>query len=153
MTMNKPFASLNPVGKGHNFNVRGFSLIEILIAMVVLSVGILAVTKMELVSMRSNTRSASLTEASSVARATMDRLLNLDYDAAELSDTSADSTAGLTDATPSTADYHQTDGRFDIFWNVAENQPINNCKTIQVNVTWNMGGEVKSTSFSAIKNR
>jgi len=130
-----------------------FTLIEVLIAMLVLAVGILAVTNMELVSMRTNSRSAAMTEATSLARTTMDRLLNLDFDAAELVDTNNDGTDGLSDATTATADFYQAAGRYDVFWNVAESQPVNNCKTIQVNVIWVFGGETKSTNFSSVKNR
>ena len=57
-----PSVSL-PLIRNGDRNERGVSLIEILIAIAIFSIGILAVVKMQTAAMRANTFSANLTRA------------------------------------------------------------------------------------------
>lgn len=132
---------------------QGFTLVEILISLVVFSIGIMAVTMMQGSSMKLNTHSGSITEATSLARSKMEDLLNRGYDDADLKDTNTDSLAGLSAYCTDTADFHETSGRYDIYWNVAEDQPVNNAKTIQVFVKWTLQSGTKNVSFASIKAR
>lgn len=60
-------------------NNQGFTLIESLIAMLVLTIGILAVNTMQISSIRGNTSANKLTVASTLAGNSYERLLNVAY--------------------------------------------------------------------------
>jgi len=131
-------------------NQQAFTLIEVLLAMLIFAVGILAVTSMDLTSTRVNSRAADMTEATALTRQKMEELLNMDFDDANLTDTNGNGLAGFDDDATNTADFSETSGRHTIFWNVAENQPVNDAKTIRVIVTWQNRGENKNVSFDSI---
>lgn len=60
-------------------NNQGFTLIEALIAMLVLAIGILALNTMQISSIRGNTTANKLTEVSTLAGNCYERLLNVSY--------------------------------------------------------------------------
>ena len=62
-------------------NTQGFTLIEALIAMLVLTIGILALNTMQTTSTKGNTTANKLTVASSLAGNSYERLLNMPYNA------------------------------------------------------------------------
>lgn len=118
----------------------GASLIEVLIAVFLFSVGGMAVLQMVIGSMRVNEHTRQIDAASNAARARMEQLLGLQYDSAgthdALLDRTADGPAGLEAANPTAADWHETVGPYRIYWNLAHNQPVNNTLTISVVATW-----------------
>lgn len=57
----------------------GFTLIEVLVAMMILAVGILAVASMQEHSIRANAYAARVTDATTVAQDKMEELLSLNY--------------------------------------------------------------------------
>ena len=61
-------------------NKQGFTLIETLIAMLLLAIGILAVNKMQITSIRGNTTANKLSVSSTLAGNSYERLLNVSYD-------------------------------------------------------------------------
>lgn len=65
-------------------NNQGFTLIEALIAMVVLAVGILGVNAMQISSISGNTTANKLTESSTLAGNSYERLLGVSYDDATM---------------------------------------------------------------------
>lgn len=65
-------------------NSQGFSLIEAIIAMLVLTIGILALNTMQMSSLKGNTTANKLTIASTLAGNSYERLLNLPYDDATM---------------------------------------------------------------------
>ena len=64
---------------------NGFSLIEVLLGLVILAVGLLAVAGMQVVSIRGNSISHRLTEATSLIQNRMDELKRWPFDDAGLS--------------------------------------------------------------------
>lgn len=68
-------------------NQKGFTLIEALVAMVILSIGILSVSTMQISAINGNATANKLTVATSVANYCYERLWNTPYDEAMLSDT------------------------------------------------------------------
>ena len=120
-------------------NQKGFSLIEILIAITVFAIGILAVGGMQITAIKGNSFANDLTKATTLAQDRMEKLIGLSYDDDSLDDT---------------ADHNATDpdGRYNISWNIATDHPIDNTKTIRVNIRWTDKGtpkEVKITSMKA----
>lgn len=137
-------------------NDKGFSLIELLIAVFVFSVGILAVASMQLQAVGSNSGSLIISQATSLAEAKAEELMALDFNHADLQDLDGDDNAGLGngsegntppafDNNPGTvgdADYMEPspDGFFSTYWNVRNNWPNANSKTVRIIVRWAGGG-------------
>jgi len=140
---------------------RGFTLIEVMIAVVILVVGILAAANMQITATTRNTYAGWLTEAATEAQSHIEFLAGLPYEDPNFpgladddwDDKDGDGLAGLDDRTAPTADGNATsaDGRYNIFWNVALNQPIANNKTVRVIVTWTERGAPKRVVVDYIK--
>lgn len=115
---------------------KGFTLIEILIAITIFAVGMLAVAGMQISGIQGNATAKALTGGASWAADRVERLMSLSYDHADL--------AGG-------AHPDQTEGRYTISWNVTDNAPINNVKTVAVTVRWEDRGRDKSLTLNYYK--
>lgn len=136
---------------------RGFTLIEAMVAMMVLTIGILAVYMMQINAIDGNYRSSHVTIASNWAAQRIEQIISMPYD--DLVDTDGDGTDqdadgdgvdddtdgvndavdgnfGLDDTTAATADGNATspDGEYTIFWNIADNFPVAGVRTIRVHI-------------------
>ncbi|RKZ91851.1 MAG: hypothetical protein DRQ43_09650 [Gammaproteobacteria bacterium] len=131
----------------------GFTLIEVMIAMFVLTVGILAVAMMQITSINGNKTAFDISEASFLAESKLEELLSIPFDNVDVIDTNDDEDAGLNNNTTGTADNNATsgNGRYTILWNIADDFPETNTKTIKVIVNWDYKGDSKSLSISGIK--
>jgi type IV pilus assembly protein PilV len=105
-------------------NQEGFTLIEVLIAMAIFAVGILALAGLQVTYIGGNASAQMQTEATALGAQVIEHLKSLPFDAAELD---------------SAANPHQPpaggSGPYDVRWTVADNTPVNNAKTIAVTVT------------------
>jgi len=134
-----------------NKKEKGFTLIEVLIAISILTVGILAMASMQISSIRGNYFSSNLTGGTNWAQDKVEYLISLDYDHNDLKDTDGDGNGGLDDTTSATSDYPpETHDIYTLYWNVAPDWPVNNTKTIRVIVTW-VDKATKSVSLDYIK--
>ncbi|MBK5099684.1 MAG: prepilin-type N-terminal cleavage/methylation domain-containing protein [Desulfobacteraceae bacterium] len=122
----------------------GFTLLEVILAISILTIGILAVGSMQVSAIRGNATASCLTEGTVLAADQIEKLMALPYADSNLGDTDGDGSEGLNDATQATADHQATEGRYILYWNVADNAVIDNTKTINVIVTW-MDREVRKT--------
>ena len=113
---------------------KGFTLVEILIAIVVLAIGVLAMGQMQIASIRGNSIANTLTEATTLAQDRMENLIGLSYN---------DLTAGSHPG-PNNPIYN-------ISWNITLDYPINNTKEIRVIVTWLDKGLTKTVSITSMK--
>ncbi len=78
---------LNPMPCSKNqASCRGFTLIEVLIAMAIFAIGILAVTSMQIRSINQNSTARLQTEATTLAVEWMEQLLALPYEDARLNE-------------------------------------------------------------------
>jgi prepilin-type N-terminal cleavage/methylation domain-containing protein len=102
-------------------NQEGFTLIEVLIAMAIFAVGILALAGLQVTYIGGNASAQMQTEATALGAQVIEHLKSLPFDAAELD---------------SAANPHQPPAGgsepYDVQWTVAE---VNNTKTIDVTVT------------------
>lgn len=132
--------------------MRGASLIEVLIALFLFSVGALAVLQMTVGSFQVNDHARNIDGASNTARSRMELLLGLPYDDPLLIDITADGAAGLEDVGGGNADFTQSSGRYEVSWNIANNQPVNRAKTISVIATWNDSlGQARRVIYQTIR--
>lgn len=121
-------------------NQKGFSLIELIIAITIFAVGLLAVTSMQMTSVKGNADSQYISEATYLGQEQLEKLLNLPFDDADLTDTTAT-------GTPHTL----TNGNFIYNWLVTDDDILTNTKTIQLDVTYNNRGITKQTRIVAVK--
>jgi len=134
---------------------NGFTLLEILIAISLLTIGLLAVASMQVMAIRGNSFSGGTTEATKLAMDRIELLMTLDYDDPDLDDTNDDGTAGLNNADAATADqsraYTNDNGLlYNIYWNTARNSPAPDTTTIRVFVIWSERGVQRSLFLNSI---
>ncbi len=134
----------------------GFTLVEVMIAMVVFIIGVLAVAALHVTSIRGNASASSFTEATTHAGDWIETLMTLPYNDGRLQDGSGtgDGVNGLNDTVDNGgADFSQktTDMRYTIDTNIADNAAVVYTKTIRVIVTWDDGNQRRKASFDVIK--
>ena len=103
---------------------RGFGLIELAIALVVLAIGVLGLASLMPAGTRSAAKSGEVTRASELASELAERLLATPYFDPDLA-------AGSHTSSPSPAL-----GGYYLTWVVEPNQPISSCKRVTVTVRW-----------------
>ena len=156
-------------------NQNGFTLIEIMIAVTVLTIGILAIAKMQLSAVKGNSYASGLTEASTLAQDKMEELMSLAYDDSDLDDDDGDGTGrdvdndgfdddtnddtgnnfGLDDTTSPDGGPEQYIGQtsiqYAIDWNIAIDEPVTDSKRIRVHVLWRQNGVNKRLTLNSVK--
>ena len=121
---------------------QGFTLIEVLIAIVILTVGLLAVGTMQISAIRGNFMSGNTSIALSLAGEKMEELLNKDFNDVELTDSNTGNNSTLSSIT--SVDDQQNISEEGVvgasafyrrIWNIADlSSPTR--KNIMVIVTW-----------------
>ena len=101
---------------------QGFTLVEILIAMAVFAIGILAVGSMQISAIENNASARMRSEATVLAADKLEDLMSSDYDDPGLSDALH---AELSD-----------NGIYRVTWGVTTNYPSFAVKTIELTVCW-----------------
>jgi type IV pilus assembly protein PilV len=137
------------VNKQQSHNDAGFTLIEVLIALMVFSIGILGISLMQLQAIRGNSVANHLTEATVFGSDQIEQMLSWDYDDNRLSDNNAYT---MPDGNP--ADGHQADSDnfCQAYWQINDNTPpVPGSKTIDVTVFWNQKGALKRFTLSVVK--
>lgn len=119
-------------------NQNGFTMIEILIAVSIFAIGMLAVASMQISGIHGNATAGSLTGAATWAADRMETLLGLPYDHADLDPAGNPHSGG-------------TQGRYTIEWNVIADEILPNTKTIRVSVEYSDRGRNKTVSFNYYK--
>lgn len=120
-------------------DIKGFTLIEVLIVLAIFSIGILAVAAMQMTSTKGNASARRITEATALAENQIENLMQLSYDHADLN--------------PATNPHSSTQGSYSINWNVTEvdldTNGTNDSKKVDLTVNWNYGGD-RSVSIQYI---
>lgn len=146
----------------------GFTLLEVLIAMAILTVGILGLYSMHTTAITGNSRANQLTTAATLNSTQLEIVASRAYNDSSLDDTDGDGTNkdsnkdgvddggnnfGLDDATAATADdtFTTADGKFTVFINVAIDVPMENMKTIFVHVQDNQSRLLRPVVFEYYK--
>ena len=152
---------------------NGFTLIEALIAIAILTIGILGISGMQLSAIQGNHGAMILTEETNEASSRLEQMLSMPYDSDSNSidddgDGSIDEadeqfvdgggtnngSAGLDDgplnSNTSDGSLVTSDGKYTIYWNVAAAYPQTGMKTIRVFVQNNAGAK-KTVFFTHYK--
>ena len=111
-------------------------MLEIIIAMSILSIGLLALASLQLSTIRGKAFASGLTEGSVLAANRMGKLLALPYTDAAL--------------TPGSHTAPKPPEGYAITWQVSDNNPVRNTKTIHLTVTWADQGIKKSVAMSRV---
>jgi len=137
-------------------NKNGFTILEVLFAILIFSFGILAVASMQITSISGNDRANIGSEATTIAGDKLEELMSLNYVDAALLDADGDGTLqdlnddGVDEVGPdftfglldedAAADFQEnppgTQGIYQLFWNIADDEPGLNTKRISVVVRW-----------------
>jgi prepilin-type N-terminal cleavage/methylation domain-containing protein len=129
---------------------KGFTLVEVLVAMVVFSLAILAVGKMQIVAMQVTSAASRLTRGTTIAQDTIEQLMTLPYTDALLSDaTEVGEVTTRTDQTD--PDRIKPPQGYSITLSVDQDTPSAGVKTINLTVTWKNRGQPKSFSLAFFK--
>ncbi|TRO80310.1 type IV pilus modification PilV family protein [Desulfuromonas acetexigens] len=130
----------------------GFTLIEVLITLVIFAVGILGLALMQISAIKGNSVANRVTEAANIASDQIEQIFSWDYNDNRLEE-DTNGTYTLTNGADQVADGHRLDagGNYDIIWNVQENTPVADSKTVAVTVIWFDKGQSKALILSTIK--
>lgn len=104
---------------------KGFTLVEVIVALTVIAIGILGISVIFPLASRDVSKSGMSTKALELAQEKIEELHSRAYNSAQLMPavTHADSLNPINDA------YNRT-------WYVVENQPMAGCKTVEMTVAW-----------------
>jgi len=144
---------------------QGYTLIESLIAIAILAFGLMAVATMQITAIKANAIASGMSQGLALAQTKVEELMNLPYSA--LDDTDLDGTDqdlnddgvdddgenfGLDDTVEDSDHYTPgTDDRYKVSWNVAEDEPVTDSRTIRVIVTWTEKGKDKRITLDFVK--
>lgn len=118
---------------------RGFTLIEVMVALVVFAVGVLSLAMLIPLGTKGISRSGQTTRASELSVSTMERLLSTPYDDGDLSVGTHNDPGN-----PYTGSYY-------VQWVVEGDQPITSCKRITVRVRWPRSNSATNVRLVGVK--
>ena len=119
---------------------KGFTLLEVIVAISILTFGLLAVASMQMTAIRGNYNASNITEATTVAQDRLEDLMGLLY-----SDPLLDPGNGMSDPAP------PSPSGYTITYDVLNNNPITNTRLIAVTVQWQDKGVQKQTVLTCVK--
>ena len=126
--------------KGRPIGGGGFTLLEVIVAISILTFGLLAVASMQMTAIRGNYNASNITEATTVAQDRLEDLMGLLY-----SDPLLDPGNGLSDPAP------PSPSGYTITYDVLNNNPMANTRLIAVTVKWQDKGVQKQSVLTCVK--
>lgn len=117
---------------------QGFTLLEVIFAVSILTVGILAVGAMQASSIRGNAFAWGTSEATNIAMGQIESLMDLPYNDDDLEDLDGDNHGPI------------SNGQYDITWTVDDDAFMNQTKTVNVTVSWTDHGATRNVVISFI---
>jgi prepilin-type N-terminal cleavage/methylation domain-containing protein len=114
---------------------KGFTLVELLVTMVLISIFTVGLASFNVMAIKSNSYSRLSTQATVLAKDKMEALKNMNYDA-------------MVSGGPETVGTI-----FSRQWTVENNVPVSNTKTVTVNVSWLLNGVTRTVTIRSIIDR
>ncbi len=147
-------------------NENGFTLIEALVAMVILTIGIMSLYSMQITSIQGNSTASQITTAATAGANQVENIFAMDYDL--LLDTDTDGLPGLQDSQccfdGNDPDHNEVAGcaakadgcapgpdGYAIYWNVAVDEPMPATKRVVVTVARTDRGVRKNVVYEYMK--
>ncbi|MCD4718376.1 MAG: prepilin-type N-terminal cleavage/methylation domain-containing protein [Desulfobacula sp.] len=133
---------------------NGFSLVEVLIAIAVLSIGLLSIAAMQASAIRGNAKSYNLTQRTTTASNHIEYFLNLPFNDPNLTAGNHDpENDGIDNDGDGNTDEADDDGEFDysVTWNVTDD--TSNKKTITLTLAGTYYGAAKIITINTVKIR
>lgn len=121
--------SAEPGVKTHR--TEGFSLIEVMVAMVILGIGLLGVAQMIPMAMAGVTQAGVRTRAVQAAQEQLDDLRSTDF----------------SDAALQAGTYSETQGNYTLDWVITDDDPVARTKRIDVTASWQTVGGTRSATL------
>jgi len=121
----------------------GFTLMEVLIAITILSVGLLAIASMQISAIQTTGGAKSVSKGILLAEDRMEYLISRPYSPTPPTTVLS---AGVNKPDPLT-----TPAGFTITYDVVNNNPTPNCKLITISVQWTDRGVNKTTTLTSVK--
>ena len=133
--------------KGRPNGEGGFTLLEVIIAISVLTIGLLAVASMQLAAIRGNDNAAHISEGTTLAQDRLEKLLAMSYTDAQILD------GNPAVGTPTTYTVATPPGftGYNLRYSVDVNNPVLNSKLISVTISWQYKGALKQTVLTCVK--
>ena len=129
--LRRRFRPLRGVGRDAS-RERGFSMVELLIAMVVMAIGLLGAAQMIPLAMAGVTQAGMRTRSVQLAQERLDELTSNDFDASVLN-------AGT---------YSETADNTTLDWTIADDNPYPGTKRIDLTVSWVTSRGTQTSSFT-----
>ena len=120
----------------------GFTILHTMVAISILTFGLLAIASMQTFAMQMNLKANRLTEATTIGQDTLEQLLVL-----------PDDDANLEEGEHLLPEVNNGPYSYTVTWDVEVNNPIDNASLITVIVQWQDKGVVRSTELSSIRPR
>jgi len=130
----------------------GFTLVEVLVGITILTIGLLGVAKMQISAIQGNYMSSSTSVALALAQEKMEELMVLSYTHDDLKDLNTGNNTAAVNLMPitSTTDFDHDEtvtttaqGTFRRIWNIADHplsgEDVPTMKSINIIVTWDNG--------------
>ncbi|RLB76089.1 MAG: hypothetical protein DRH24_18470 [Deltaproteobacteria bacterium] len=135
MKTDKAYTKYRKADRRFSNKDKGFTLLEVVVAVSIFAVGLLAIAIMHMSAISANSTGAKITEISSWSLDRVEQLMSLPYD---------DPLLGVA------GNPHQvTSDDYTISWTIADNNPTQNTKLIRITVT----GRGKTLQFVSVRSR
>ncbi|MBW1997171.1 MAG: prepilin-type N-terminal cleavage/methylation domain-containing protein [Deltaproteobacteria bacterium] len=115
---------------------EGFTLLEAIFAISILTIGLLSLASMQVSTIKGNAFASGVTEATSLAADRLEKILALPFDHSDLS------AGNHTDPDPPIG--------YSIGWNVVDDSPLNDTKTVNITVSWVDRGALRQVSVQRV---
>jgi type IV pilus assembly protein PilV len=118
---------------------KGFTIVEVMIAMAIFSIGYLAYSGLQIAATKANTKARWLTLAVTCGTDRIEQLLELPYMHADLAagtHTLAHDADGIDNDSDGRIDEPGESGSLNFTWTVTDNAPLADVKTININIIW-----------------
>jgi len=142
---------------------KGFTLLEVLVSLFVLSVGLLGIAAMQVSAIKANSKALDFTESSNWSRDKMEELMSLSFSDDKLKDTDGDGQGGLNDTgfdndpgTIADADHGITQGNYTVCWNAFWNKGVyteKDIKYLTIITQWTDAGVTKTNRITSLRYR
>jgi Tfp pilus assembly protein PilV len=122
---------------------------ELMIALMILSIGVLGIWSMQIAAIKGNFVSRKLTEGVVAGSDQLEKLMLMEYGGGDLAYDSTIHTPLAYDAGGNVVSWQtsSTDDEYSVQMTISEDTPVDNIKKIDVAISWERAGETKGLTY------